>query len=244
MNKRIKLFSYNLKYDYGFAPNPFYEYCTLACCKPKIRKKIGRIFEKEKNEYDFWVVGISSADRGKDRNKLIYAMKVDEVLTFSEYFKDKRFKNKIPKWNSSKSIEKNGDNIYKFEGTGNLKNVNSYKQLLSRHNNPKINLEPKKDALFHKQRDLEQGDFYVLVAKEYYYFGRSPLKLNSSLQGLYEAKSGKHIREKHKFDEKTIEKFKEFIPKIKSEGKGLIDYPTIFKNAVNDSNKKKDTSCA
>ena len=34
----MRLFSYVVARDYGFAPNPFYEMCTLATCKPRIRK--------------------------------------------------------------------------------------------------------------------------------------------------------------------------------------------------------------
>ena len=33
-----RVHSYVVRYDSGFAPNPFYEYCTLATCKPNIRK--------------------------------------------------------------------------------------------------------------------------------------------------------------------------------------------------------------
>jgi len=32
------LYSYVVRYDSGFAPNPFGGYCTLATCKPEIRK--------------------------------------------------------------------------------------------------------------------------------------------------------------------------------------------------------------
>ena len=32
------LFSYVVRSDGGFAPNPFFGYCTLATCKPRIRK--------------------------------------------------------------------------------------------------------------------------------------------------------------------------------------------------------------
>lgn len=33
----MKLFSYVVAREYGFAPNPFFGWCTLATCKPKIR---------------------------------------------------------------------------------------------------------------------------------------------------------------------------------------------------------------
>ena len=34
----MKLYSYIVARDFGFAPNPFYGFCTLATCKPKIAK--------------------------------------------------------------------------------------------------------------------------------------------------------------------------------------------------------------
>ena len=33
-----RLFSYVVRYDYGFAPNPFEGCCTIATCKPQIRR--------------------------------------------------------------------------------------------------------------------------------------------------------------------------------------------------------------
>jgi len=34
----MKVYSYIVAYDSGFAPNPFHGICTLACCKPTIRR--------------------------------------------------------------------------------------------------------------------------------------------------------------------------------------------------------------
>ena len=49
--KLIRLFSYKLTNDGGFAPNPFWGALTLATCKPQIRlsKRIGD-----------WIAGFSS----------------------------------------------------------------------------------------------------------------------------------------------------------------------------------------
>lgn len=35
------LFSYVVETDSGFAPNPFFGVCTLARCKPSIRRAVG-----------------------------------------------------------------------------------------------------------------------------------------------------------------------------------------------------------
>lgn len=46
----MKYFFYILKHDSGFAPNPFYGFCTLATCKPEIRKQA---------EVGDWIVGLA-----------------------------------------------------------------------------------------------------------------------------------------------------------------------------------------
>lgn len=35
----MTLYSYVVAHDFGFAPNPFDGLCTLATCKPDIRKR-------------------------------------------------------------------------------------------------------------------------------------------------------------------------------------------------------------
>src|SRR5882762_6472831 len=36
-SRSVRLYSYVVARDFGFAPNPFYGFCTLATCKPRIR---------------------------------------------------------------------------------------------------------------------------------------------------------------------------------------------------------------
>jgi hypothetical protein len=38
-----RLFSYTVRVDDGAAPNPFRGLCTLAICKPAIRRGAGRL---------------------------------------------------------------------------------------------------------------------------------------------------------------------------------------------------------
>lgn len=91
-----KIYRYVVRVDKGFAPNPYNQFCTLACCKPKIRKGASP---------GDWVVGFANSSRGNSR--LIYAMQVGEVMPLNEYFEDKRFRGRI-------------DNIY-YENNGELK---------------------------------------------------------------------------------------------------------------------------
>ncbi len=97
----IKLYSYVVARDYGFAPNPFNGWCTLATCKPRIRRSAS---------IDDWVVGTGSAKNGKV-DRIVYAMRVCETMTLNEYWQDARFKNKRPNLYSSMR-QAFGDNIY------------------------------------------------------------------------------------------------------------------------------------
>ena len=97
----VRLYSYIIARDFAFAPNPFYGFCTLATCKPKIR---------ETATVGDWIIGTGS--KTKQRNGyLVYAMRVIETMSFDEYWKDPRFRNKRPDMYAS--VKKAfGDNIY------------------------------------------------------------------------------------------------------------------------------------
>ncbi len=103
-----RLYSYILTHDTGFAPNPFHGFCTLATCKPKIRKtaKVGD-----------WVIGTGSKSRNRN-GYILYAMRVTETMSFDEYWSDSRFRAKKPGqagcWKSAC-----GDNIYRWESITN-----------------------------------------------------------------------------------------------------------------------------
>lgn len=98
-----RLHSYVVRYDSGFAPNPFYGYCTLATCKPDIRRSAG---------IGDWVVGTGSNERRIRRGgHLVHAMRVTDILSFQEYNADPRFAKKKPYRNGSRK-QSCGDNIY------------------------------------------------------------------------------------------------------------------------------------
>ena len=97
----MRLFSYVVARDYGFAPNPFFGVCTLATCKPRVRKTAA---------IGDWVIGTGSAKRGR-QGYLVYAMRVAEALTFNEYWADPRFQQKKPNLRGSLK-QAFGDNIY------------------------------------------------------------------------------------------------------------------------------------
>lgn len=98
--EEARLYSYVVRWDRGLAPNPFWGFCTLACYKPRIREKVGD-----------WVVGTGSKNT-VEQNKLVYAAKVTEKVSFEQYSAEKRFRRKIPGAGRKREL---GDNIYYWE---------------------------------------------------------------------------------------------------------------------------------
>lgn len=113
----MTLFSYVVRWDHGFAPNPFFNVCSLATCKPHIRRRA------KKGD---WVLGTGSAKRGFN-GKAIFLMEVGDILTFNDYWKDAEFKRKRPVMNGSLQ-QRFGDNIY-----SRLTQDGPFQQALSRH---------------------------------------------------------------------------------------------------------------
>jgi hypothetical protein len=118
VGKSVTLFSYVVVRDYGFAPNPFYGTCSLATCKPEIRKVA---------QIDDWVVGTGSRQRGAG-DRLIYCMQVSEILSFNGYWGDPRFQEKKPFLMGSKK-QAYGDNIYFKDTNGLWRQENSHHSL-------------------------------------------------------------------------------------------------------------------
>jgi hypothetical protein len=97
----VRLHSYVVTRDFGFAPNPFFGVCTLATCKPRIRK-IAAIGD--------WIVGTGSKQRGRHRH-VVYAMRVTGAMTFEQYWAAPQFQRKKVNLRGSKK-QAFGDNIY------------------------------------------------------------------------------------------------------------------------------------
>lgn len=151
-----KLYSYKMKHDNRFAPNPLFGVLTLATCKPAMRRntKIGN-----------WIAGWTSkqlkdspTEVGKE--KLVYLAKVTQKLSFAEYWE--KYEQKRPvKTEDTKVIQRYGDNIYK-------PNLTNPKEFIQIENN------------FHgkDKMDKDLRGEYVLICEEFYYFSRlSPLDI-------------------------------------------------------------------
>lgn len=122
----MRLFSYVVARDFGFAPNPFGGVCTLATCKPDIRQRamVGD-----------WIAGIASLADSRAPS-LTYVMRVDEVLTYDAYWEDPRFQSKKPSsFGSVKQLF--GDNIYRRDARGAWLQADSHHSLNNGAPNPR-----------------------------------------------------------------------------------------------------------
>ena len=114
-----KLYSYVVARDFGFAPNPFHGFCTLAACKPEIRRTA---------QVGDWIVGTGSKKHKRDAH-VVFAMRVTEKMTFNEYWRDLRFREKRPDLHVS-IRNAFGDNIYhRNDATGKWIQANSHHSL-------------------------------------------------------------------------------------------------------------------
>lgn len=149
----MRLRSYKMTGDTGFAPNPFGCTLTLATCKPGIRNK-ARVGD--------WVAGFTSgslAGHGVGSERLVYLMRVAEKLPLRDYFRDTRFQDKVPDMGADGPEAKAGDNIYRPLRPG-AASTADFEQLANANHVPT-----------HCRKDL--GGNFVLVSDEFYYFGGS-----------------------------------------------------------------------
>jgi putative DNA base modification enzyme with NMAD domain len=158
----MKIFSYVVLHDFGFAPNPFGGICTLATCKPQIRRT-GHVGD--------WIVGTGSAQRSL-AGRLVYAMRVSETLTFNDYWHDPRFAGKVPRVDGAlKHVY--GDNIYHQDESGHWQQADSRHSLADGSANPgHVRIDTSTDR--------------VLIGAEFSYFGADGPQIPADLRSGYD----------------------------------------------------------
>lgn len=151
------LYVYVVARDFGFAPNPFFGSCTLATCKPGIRKSA--------NIGD-WVMGVAGKKLGVDiHRKCIVLMKISEKMSFQEYWDDERFELKKPCRNGSQ-LKMLGDNIYHRANDG------EWIQEDSHHSNSDGTING-----VNLNRDTGTCD-QALISDFFYYFGNKAITID------------------------------------------------------------------
>lgn len=154
----MRLFSYVVARDYGFAPNPFYRWCTLATCKPRIRSAAA---------IGDWVIGTGAKTKYDLAGCLLYAMRVDEVMGFDVYWNDDRFLCKRPVLNGSlKQIY--GDNIYHRRDRRRWVQADSHHSLEDgRANKRNVNRDTSVDRVLASQRFVYWGTRAQLIPRRF-----------------------------------------------------------------------------
>lgn len=162
MEEGSHLYVYSITRDFGFAPNPFHSYCTLATCKPRIRKsaKVGD-----------WVMGVGGSNLGDAKRRCIFLMRVTEKLTFDDYWGEERFILKRPVRNGSR-VQMLGDNIYHRDQHG------DWIQEDSHHSNPDGSVNE-----LNLTRDTGSTNA-VLISEFFYYFGDQAVDLDLNSIGF------------------------------------------------------------
>lgn len=203
-----RIFSYIVTHDTGFAPNPFWGQCSLACCKPTIRRSIGKHWDPSQN---YWIVGISPKRLG---NELIYIMRVDHCMGFTEYYEN--HPQKRPDF-SKRQEYTCGDNIYKPDNGG-------YKQLRSCHS-----LHPFRDSWSVNTNAMKHdlGGKYVLLSDNFIYYGKNTVRIEGYLRELIASRG-----HRCNFSPIVIKEFERFINNHKLQiRKGtIVEYPQSWRN--------------
>jgi hypothetical protein len=139
---RPRLFTNVLRYDEHKAPNPYWGTCTLAICKPAIRRAAG---------VGDWVVGVGAEEFGLS-GRVVYAMRVTGKMTMREYdaFTKASLRGKIPSFRAKDRRRRFGDSIYDFS-------QDPPRQRPGVHERTET------------ERDLGGG--YVLLSTDFVYFG-------------------------------------------------------------------------
>ncbi len=143
-----KVFIYVVDRDFGFAPNPFHGCCSLATCKPGIRRKA---------EIGDWVIGMGGSRLGAT-GRCVFAMCVSKKIIFDEYWSNLKYLDKKPVRNGSKKMMV-GDNIYHFDSA-----AKRWHQADSHHSNSDGSVNP------HNLRVDTKTD-KVLISHHFFYFG-------------------------------------------------------------------------
>ena len=196
----MRLFSYKLTTDCGFAPNPFFGTLTLACCKPEIREN--------RNVGDYVAGFTSKALDGSEvgEEKLIYFMKITGKIPFSKYWADPKYQSKKPDLASPDLSHQIGDNIYEPVP-----------------HSTKFNQLPNKR---HCETDMETDlkSLHVLISTDFYYFGASAIPLPEELRpSLPKGQSGQGYETK---DEGKINNLIEYLEQNYS--KGVLNHPIMW----------------
>lgn len=153
----MKIYSHVVTVDAGLAPNPFHGYCTSAVCTPSHMN--ARLKERD------WLIGHSPAADGQ---RLVYAMRISEVVSMDDYFRDRRFKRKKPTL-TGRAEDQCGDNMYYRQPGGHWCRLPSH---------------------LHSSAEDMAHDVGLFVSQHFYYFGDNRVPIPVRFRELVQDRHG------------------------------------------------------
>ncbi|MCK9156659.1 MAG: hypothetical protein M0P12_11250 [Paludibacteraceae bacterium] len=221
-----KICFYTMTHDTGFAPNPFFDYLTLATCKPQIRKS------KNVKSGD-WIAGWSGKRLQKkgEGKRLIYLARISEKISYNDYWNDKRFEMKKPIMPPEYKKTQSFSQILKDDAChssscgardyGNFDNEilylgdNIYYDIID-HNGISytIQLENKSHGEDLKEHDVNGEN--VIICEEFYYFGEGNY-LDVNYDGIEHYKPGRCSIFLN--DQEKVDDFISYVRKHKNQAK-------------------------
>jgi len=201
----VRTYAYRLNHDLGFAPNPFFGWCTLACCMPRIRERAV--------DGDLIVGMAGSGKQGLKRifPQLIYWMRVTESLSFDQYWNDARFIRKRPSM-SAPTFMNVGDNTYRKseDGTWRFESSMHYVPGSRQRHDGHVKIDTSVDR--------------VLLSTEFTYWGGSGPKVPDSLLEIFPVTRGYKVSH----DTKTLADFHGLIGV--DNARGVVGDPADWNN--------------
>lgn len=165
-----RIYRYVVDHDMGFSPNPFFGVCTLANCKPVIRRtaKLGDL-----------ILGFGSA-KSNIRHKLIYWMLVENIITFQEYWDDPNFEIKKPVVNGS-HVRFHGDNIYHLSDLGLVVQEASFHSL------------PDGSPNIHNIKTDTGSTNRIIVSRTFGYYGKNAITVPKHIDAIVPVGRGHRV---------------------------------------------------
>ena len=144
------LYTYCISSDSGFAPNPYHGICTLATCKPVVRRTAS---------VGDWIAAFGSTNSpiGDISLKIVMIMRVTDKMTMKDYdvHCSSELPQKIPTIDSPNYINRVGDCIYDYSRGS----------------------EPKQRKSLHSEKHMaaDLSGECVLLSDHFWYFGDRPI---------------------------------------------------------------------
>lgn len=161
-----RIFRYVVRQDRGGSPNPFHGWCSLAVCKPQIRRS-ARVGD--------WILGL----RSRHNDQVIYAMRLDEVMSLGDYWADSRFV----------AMRPGGDGLPD----------NFYRAMVNGSNQRVVNaLHDEKEPT----RDI--AGLNALVSWHFWYLGEQSPALPTELVHLVHSGQGHALHRRHRADDVEV----------------------------------------